>query len=59
MKIDINAFALYALDTFDCSEEFEADEFVVPFDGERIYVERKRNWFTVHVGAERIKLPRC
>jgi hypothetical protein len=57
-QIDINAFAAYALDTFDCDERFEDDEFAVTFDGSRIYVERRRNWFNVHVGLEVIKLPR-
>jgi hypothetical protein len=58
-QIDINAFANYALDTFDFSADYEADEFVVEFEGQRLYVERKARWFTVHVGAERVRLPRC
>ena len=59
MPIDLNAFAAFALDTFDYSEDFEEDAFCVTFEGARIYVERKRSFFLLHVGNDRVKLPRC
>lgn len=59
MQIDIAAFTDYALDTFDCSPDYEDDAFAVTFEGIRIYVERKRTFFDLHIGAERYKLPRC
>ncbi|MCI1142166.1 hypothetical protein MOP88_07405 [Sphingomonas sp. WKB10] len=58
-QIDLAAFADYALSTFDYSADFEDDAFAVTFDGVRIYVERKRACFVVHVGADKHKLPRC
>ena len=58
MQIDLNAFADYALNTFDYSEQFEEDEFVVEFEGTKVYCERRRNYFLLHVGAERHQLPR-
>ena len=59
MQIDLNAFADYALNTFDYSAEFEDDAFAVTFDGQRIYVERKRAYFVLHMGSDQHKLPRC
>lgn len=56
--IDLAAFANYALNTFDCSEGFEEDEFAITFGGVRIYVERKRSHFLCHVGEQRHQLPR-
>lgn len=58
-QIDLNAFADYALSTFDYSADFEDDAFAVTFEGHRIYVERKRSNFNVHVGNVVHKLPRC
>ncbi len=58
MKIDFNALAEFASMNFDCSEVFEDDAFTVDFDGERFYVERKRNHFAIHVGDAVHKLPR-
>lgn len=58
-QIDLNAFADYALSTFDYSPDFEEDEFAVTFEGHRIYVERKRACFVLHVGSDKHKLPRC
>jgi hypothetical protein len=58
-RIDLNAFADYALNTFDYSEDFEDDAFAVTFEGARIYVERKRNHFAIHIGSDTHKLPRC
>lgn len=58
MQIDLHALADYALNTFDYSAEFEDDEFAVTFEGMRVYCERKRNHFLLHVGAERHRLPR-
>lgn len=59
MQIDTAALAAFVLDTCDCHEAYEADEFVVDVEGQRFYVERKRKWFVLHVGNERIRLPRC
>lgn len=58
-QIDLNAFADYALNTFDYSADFEDDAFAVTFEGARIYVERKRNHFAIHIGSDTHKLPRC
>lgn len=58
MQIDLAAFANYALNTFDFSDEFEDDAFAVRFEGVPVYVERKRSHFLLHVGAERHQLPR-
>ncbi len=59
MQIELAAFANYALNTFDCSAEFEDDAFAVTYEGVRYYVERKRNHFNIHVGSDQHKLPRC
>ena len=58
-QIDLNAFADYALSTFDYSDQFEDDAFAVDFEGHRVYVERKRSAFNVHVGNVVHQLPRC
>ena len=58
-QIDLNAFADYALSTFDYSADFEDDAFAVTFDDQRIYVERKRSHFVFHIGSDQHKLPRC
>lgn len=58
-QIDRAALATFALDTFDCDERFEDDSFVFEFEGVRLYAERKKTMFVLHVGSERIKLPRC
>lgn len=58
-QIDLAAFANYALNTFDYSADFEDDAFAVTFEGERVYVERKRNHFVLHIGSDQHKLPRC
>ncbi|MGT2513861.1 hypothetical protein ACVOMT_06020 [Sphingomonas panni] len=57
-QIDLAAFANYAISTFDYNADFEDDAFAVTFDGVRVYVERKRDFFSIHVGAQRHKLPR-
>ncbi|KQM20207.1 hypothetical protein ASE73_07750 [Sphingomonas sp. Leaf24] len=57
-SVDLAAFANYALNTFDCSEDFEHDAFAVTFEGVRIYVERKRSHFVCHVGNAKHQLPR-
>ena len=57
-QIDLAALADYALDKFDFSEEYEDDQFTVQFAGRRIYVERKRSAFVLHIGEERLQLPR-
>ncbi len=58
-QIDLAAFANYALNTFDFSEEFEEDAFAVTFEGTRIYVERKRSHFLLNVQGTTHRLPRC
>lgn len=58
-QIDQRALATFVLDVCDCSELYEDDAFVVETQGQRFYVERKKTMFVLHVGAERIKLPRC
>lgn len=57
--IDTNAVAAFVLDHADCSELYEDDAFVVEVEGARYYVERKRSVFVLHIGEERIRLPRC
>lgn len=58
-QIDTKALAAFVLDTLDYSAEYEDDTFAFDFKGARIYCERKRSTFVLHVGQERIKLPRC
>lgn len=57
--IDIAAFAHYALNTFDYSEDFEEDAFAVTFEGTRVYVERKRSHFLLDLQGTTHRLPRC
>lgn len=59
MQIELNAFADYALNTFDYSSDYEDDAFALTFQGVRYYVERKRTHFNIHFGSEQHKLPRC
>lgn len=58
-QIDLNALADFALATFDCDADYEDDAFAVSFQGARIYVERKKACFVLHVGAQLHRLPRC
>jgi len=58
MQNDLNALADYALNTFDFDAEFEDDAFAVWFEGQRVYVERKRSHFAIHIGSNVHKLPR-
>lgn len=58
MQIDLDALAHFADTTFDYSADYEDDQFAVEFEGIKVYVERKRTHFLLHVGAERHKLPR-
>lgn len=39
-QIDLSKFADYMIETIDCSDEYEDDQFGVEFDGERFYIER-------------------
>ena len=57
-QIDINALANYVDITFDYHPDFEDDAFAFSFQGVRIYCERKRACFDLHVGAEVLQLPR-
>lgn len=58
MQIELNALANFVETTLDCSPEFEDDAFAFDFQGERIYCERHRNYFDLHIGAERVQMPR-
>jgi len=58
-QIDTKALAVFVLDTLDFHPDYEDDAFAFSFDGARIYCERRRNAFVLHVGEERIRLPRC
>lgn len=58
MQIDHSALANFILDVCDCSEIYEADEFVIELEGQRFYVERRRRWFILHIDNDRIRLPR-
>jgi hypothetical protein len=58
-RIDHNAIAAFVLDHADYSELYEDDCFTVEVKGQRFYVERKKTLFVLHIGQERIKLPRA
>jgi hypothetical protein len=58
-QIDTAALATFVLDVCDFSELYEDDQFVIETQGQRIYCERKKTIFVLHVGAERIRLPRA
>ncbi|WP_313040754.1 hypothetical protein [Sphingobium yanoikuyae] len=57
-QIDLNAVATFVLDVCDYSPDYEDDSFVVEVEGARFYVERKCNWFVLHVGQLKHRLPR-
>lgn len=59
MRIDLNALADFVETTLDYSADFEADAFAFDFQDHRIYCERKRYHFDLHVGSEVLQLPRC
>ena len=58
MPIDLNALAYFVETTFDYDEAYEDDCFAVTFQNHRIYVERKRAHFNLHIGAEVLQMPR-
>lgn len=58
-QIDPRAIATFVLDVCDSSELYEDDAFTVEVAGQRFYVERKKTMFVLHIGADRVKLPRC
>lgn len=58
-QIDQNALATFVLDVLDCDERYEDDAGAFDFQGARIYFERRKTLFVLHVGADRIRLPRC
>lgn len=58
-QINQRALATFVIDTLDCNELYEDDAGAFDFQGARIYFERKRTMFVLHVGSDRIKLPRC
>lgn len=57
MQIDLNALANF-VETLDCDAEFEDDAFAFTFDDVRVYCERKRRHFNLHIGAEVLQMPR-
>lgn len=56
-QIDLTALACF-VEELDCSPEYEDDTFAFDFQGERIYCERTRYCFNLHVGPEVLQLPR-
>lgn len=59
VQIDQRALATFVLDTLDFHPDYEDDAGAFTFQDARIYWERKKTMFVLHVGAERIRLPRC
>ena len=57
-QIDLEALAEFVETTLDCHPDYEDDAFVFPFMGARIYCERKRNCFDLHVGQQCFQLAR-
>lgn len=57
-QIEVTDVAAFILDVCDFSEDYEDDSFTVDMEGARYYVERKANWFVLHVGDEQFRLPR-
>ncbi|MDM7954761.1 hypothetical protein [Blastomonas sp.] len=57
MQIDLSALATF-VETLDCNAEFEDDAFAFTFDDVRVYCERKRRHFNLHIGAEVLQMPR-
>lgn len=57
-EINADAVAAFVLDICDCHPDYEGDAFVIEVEGSPFYVERKRFWFVLHIGEERIRLPR-
>lgn len=58
-QIDQAALATFVLDTLDFHPAYEDDAGAFTFDDVRVYWERKKTIFVLHVGDDRIKLPRC
>lgn len=58
-QIDLNALADFALITLGYDSAYEDDHFAFDFQGSRIYVERRKACFVLHVGAQLHRLPRC
>jgi len=58
MQIELNALANFVETTLDYSEEYEDDAFAFDFQGQRIYCERKRRHFNLHIGSEVLQMPR-
>ena len=57
MQIDLNALANF-VETLDCDAQFEDDAFSFTFHDVRVYCERKRRHFNLHIGAELLQMPR-
>lgn len=55
--IDLNALTIF-VETLDCDADFEEDAFAFDFQDVRIYCERKRYCFDLHIGSEVLQLPR-
>lgn len=58
-QIDLSALANFVEATLDFDPDYEDDEFAFSFEGVRIYCQRKRDCFDLHVGPDRFQLPRC
>jgi hypothetical protein len=58
VQIDIGALVNFVETTLDYSPDYEDDAFAFDFEGQRIYCERKRRCFDLHIGAEVLQLPR-
>lgn len=59
MEVELNALATFVEANLDCNELYEDDSFAFDFQGQRIYCERKRRHFNLHVGKEVFQMPRC
>lgn len=57
-QIDTRALATFVLDTLDCDAAYEDDAGAFTFQDARVYWERKKTMFVLHVGTDRIRLPR-
>lgn len=57
MQIDFNALANF-VEVLDGNAEYEDDCFAFSFQGYRVYCERKRRHFNLHIGSEVLQMPR-
>ena len=57
-QIELNRLADFMFEVVECDADYEEDCFSFDFDGQRIYCERKRGHFDIHIGSETLQLPR-